>query len=219
MKILVVIPAFNEEATIAGVVRAAKELIHDVMVIDDGSEDTTTFTAMMEGAMVHRLKDNMGKGEALKAAFEYAVQTGYDWVITLDGDGQHDPRDIANFIPLFDDYDLILGNRTSDADRAAVLRRIASLLLNIAVSVVSWKRIYDSQIGFRAYSRRLLESVELRSSHFDMETEVVIKAARRGFRIGHARIRAIYAGEVSRFHKVKDSGRFIAVLLKSLAWW
>src|SRR5690242_19141017 len=100
MKTLLLIPAFNEEPTLPALLKAAKLYIHDILVIDDGSEDATTLVSVMEGAMTHRLKTNAGKGEALKVGFEYAISQSYDYVITMDGDGQHAPSDIQNFTPL-----------------------------------------------------------------------------------------------------------------------
>src|SRR6185436_3369826 len=119
----------------------------------------------------------------------------------MDGDGQHAPEDIAHFLPLLDKYDLILGNRMEDSGRVPLLRRIANQSSSLIVSALCVRRIYDSQTGFRAYRT-------------DLETEVIIKAARMGLRIGHCRIQTIYADEVSRFKIVKDSLRFIRVVFK-----
>jgi len=219
MSTLLVIPAFNEEQTLPGLVEAIRKHVPDVMVIDDGSEDATTLVSMLAGAMVHRLKDNMGKGEALKTAFEYALVKGYDHVITMDGDGQHNPEDLLNFLPLLEQYDLILGNRMDDSGRVPLLRRIANRTSSMIVSALCFQRIHDSQTGFRAYSANLLRKVTLYSSRYDMETEVIIKAARKRLRIGHTHIQTIYAGEVSRFRNLKDSARFFWVLVKSFTWW
>jgi len=219
MKCLLVIPAFNEEPTIPGLVKAAKEHIHDVMVIDDGSDDATTLVAALAGAMVHRLKTNMGKGVALKEAFAYAIDQGYDYVLTMDADGQHAPADIVNFLPLLGQYDLILGNRMSDAGRVPLLRRVGNLSSSLLVSVLCGQWIHDSQTGFRAYRTGLLRQIQLQSKRYDLETEVIIKAARKHFRIGHAHIQTIYADEVSRFRNVKDSLRFLSVIFKSFLWW
>jgi glycosyltransferase involved in cell wall biosynthesis len=219
MKNLLVIPAFNEEPCLPELVKAAKKHIQDIMVIDDGSTDATTLVAALAGAMVHRLKTNMGKGEALKTAFAYAIEQGYDRVLTMDGDGQHAPGDIVHFLPLLDQYDLILGNRMSDSGRVPLLRRVANLTSSFIVSALCGRRIYDSQTGFRVYSTDLLRRIKLQSSRYDLETEVIIKAARKGFRIGHVHIQTIYADEVSRFRNVKDSLRFLSVVFKSFLWW
>jgi glycosyltransferase involved in cell wall biosynthesis len=219
MKNLLVIPAFNEEPTIPQLVKAAKKHIQDIMVIDDGSTDATTLVAALAGAMVHRLKTNMGKGEALKTAFAYAIEQGYERVLTMDGDGQHDPNDIADFLPLLDQYDLILGNRRFDSGRVPFLRRIANLTSSLIVSALCGRRIYDSQTGFRAYNTDLLRRVKLHASRYDLETEVIIKASRKEFRIGQTHIQTIYAGEVIRFRNIKDLLRFLSVICKSFLWW
>jgi len=219
MKSLLVIPAFNEEPTVAGLVRTAKAHIPDILVIDDGSDDATTLVSALAGAMVHRLKTNMGKGVALKEAFAYAIDQGYDYVLTMDADGQHDPEDIVSFLPLLGRYDLILGNRMADSGRVPVLRRVANLSSSLIVSSLCGQWIHDSQTGFRAYRTELLGRVTLQSSRYDLETEVIIKAARKGFRIGHVRIQTIYADEVSRFRNVRDSLRFLSVVFRSFLWW
>ena len=219
MKILLVIPAFNEEPTLPAVVEKAKLYLPDILVIDDGSEDATSLVSALAGAMTHRLPQNVGKGEALKTAFAYALEHSYDWVFTLDGDGQHDPADIQNFLPLLENHDLVLGDRMADSAKVPFLRRIANMTSSLVISVLSGQRIHDSQTGFRAYRTGLLRQIRLQSSRYDLESEVIIKASRKGFRIGHARIQTIYAGEISRFRNFIDSGRFIIVVFKSFLWW
>jgi glycosyltransferase involved in cell wall biosynthesis len=217
MKGLLLIPAFNEQATIGPLVAAARNYLNDILVIDDGSVDATASIAAAEGATVLRMAKNMGKGAALKAGFAHALERSYNTVITMDADGQHDPRDLEFFLPVAGQYDLVLGNRMEEQARIPALRRIANLTSSRIVSAVSGQPIFDSQSGFRAYSLALLRQVRLDCSHYDLETEVIIKAARLGFRIGHCRIRTIYAGEVSRFRQFKDSLRFLKVIVKSMA--
>ena len=217
-KILLLIPAFNEEPTIAQVVEGAKKYISGILVVDDGSTDNTTPAATMAGAKVHRLERNMGKGAALQTGFNYALEHDYDWVITMDADGQHDAHDIASFLPLLESYDLLLGNRMKDRACVPLLRRAANLTSSFIVSVLCGRRIYDSQTGFRSYSATLLREVRFGCSHYDLETEAIIKASRKGFRIGHCRIQTIYLGEVSRLRKARDSFRFLIVVAKSFFW-
>lgn len=216
MKALLLIPAFNEERTIAPVLKTAKQFIGDILVVDDGSRDATSSEAAVAGAVVHRLEKNRGKGEALKAGFAYAIAHGYDFVITMDGDGQHDAQDIRHFLPLLDRYDMVLGSRIEARASVPLLRRLANFTSSLMVSALCGRRIHDSQTGFRSYSAELIKNVRLDCSHYDLETEVIIKAARQGFRIGHCRIRTIYASEVSRFRILKDSGRFLQVIVRSL---
>ena len=216
MRNLLVIPAFNEEPTLPGLINAAKAHFHDILVIDDGSSDATTLVSVMGGAMTHRFAENRGKGEALKAAFEYAIGEGYDWVFTMDGDGQHVPSDLPNFFPVLERYDLILGNRMHDRTAVPLFRRAVNCLSSLVVSAACAKWIHDSQTGFRAYSVKLLRAIRLESSRYELETEVLIKAVRRGFRIGYVPVQAIYAGGPNRSHSLKDWMRFLRVVAKSL---
>jgi glycosyltransferase involved in cell wall biosynthesis len=218
MKALVLIPAFNEEPTIRAVVTAAKKCITDILVVDDGSSDATGSEAATAGAVVYRLERNRGKGEALKVGFAYAIECGYNFVITIDADGQHDAEDIRHFFPLLDRYDLILGSRSEDRASVPLLRRLANFTSSVMVSALCARPIPDSQTGFRFYRGDLIRKVRLDCSHYDLETEVIIKAARQGFRIGHCRIRTIYGTEVSRFRNIRDSARFLQVIVRAL-WW
>lgn len=216
MKVLLLIPAFNEAPTIARLIRGGKQYIKDVLVVDDGSLDDTSLKARSEGAIVERFEKNMGKGQALKAGFTYALANGYESVVTMDGDGQHDPRDIENFLLVLERYDLVLGNRMEERATIPKLRLLANTVSSLMVSALAGSRIYDSQTGFRSYSVALLKQLQLNCSGYDLETEVIIKTAWLGFRIGHCRIQTIYAGEVSRFKNVRDSLRFLKVIGKSL---
>jgi glycosyltransferase involved in cell wall biosynthesis len=215
-EILLLIPAFNEERTIGAVVATARRFLQHILVIDDGSQDSTNSKAASAGALVRRLEPNRGKGEALKAGFAYALEHRYSYVITMDADGQHDAGDLRNFLPILDQYDLILGSRIADRESVPMLRRAANFTSSLLVSVLCGRRILDSQTGFRSYSSALIRNVKLDCSHYDLETEVIIKAARQGLRIGYCPIRTIYGEEVSRFKNLKDSIRFLKVIVKSV---
>ena len=135
--------------------------------------------------------------------------------MTLDGDGQHDTDDIAAFLPLLDRFDLILGNRMDDSRAMPWLRWTANRIANLFVSLASRRRIHDSQTGFRAYSEALLRKISLDGRRYELETEVIIKAAREGLRISECRIHTIYAGEVSRFRGIRDSIQFLRVVARA----
>jgi glycosyltransferase involved in cell wall biosynthesis len=190
-EILLLIPAFNEERTIGAVVATARRFLQHILVIDDGSQDSTNSKAASAGALVRRLEPNRGKGEALKAGFAYALEHRYSYVITMDADGP-------------------------DRESVPMLRRAANFTSSLLVSVLCGRRILDSQTGFRSYSSALIRNVKLDCSHYDLETEVIIKAARQGLRIGYCPIRTIYGEEVSRFKNLKDSIRFLKVIVKSV---
>src|SRR5262249_2615474 len=107
----------------------------DILVIDDGSTDQTSTTALSAGALVHRIERNGGKGAALKIGFRQAIEQGREWILTMDGDGQHNPDDIPNFMQLLDGYDMILGNRMEDSRKVPWLRRAANLSSSFIVSL------------------------------------------------------------------------------------
>lgn len=218
MRILLVIPALDEERSLPELIQSAKAHIHDILVVDDGSSDATGQVSEKTGALTHRFAVNRGKGVALKYAFEYALGQGYDWIFTMDGDGQHAADDLKNFFPLLDRFDLVIGNRMNDRRGVPLLRRLANFSSSLLVSMICGQWIPDSQSGFRAYSAKLLRSVELRSTRYELETEVIIKAARKGLRIGYTTIQTIYAGEVSRFRNLRDSLQFLQVIAKSVFW-
>src|SRR6185295_13712842 len=113
------------------------------------------------GVTAHRHETNRGKGEALKTGFAYALDRGYDCVITIDADGQHDPHDLAGFLPALDRFDLILGNRMEEGAAIPKLRHLANLSSSFIVSALCGQKILDSQTGFRAYSATLLRAVQL----------------------------------------------------------
>src|SRR5262245_51723248 len=165
MKTLLLIPAFNEAPTIGKLVSSSKKYIQDVLVVDDGSADGTASAA--SSATVHRHEYNLGKGTALKTGFNYALEHGYDYVITIDADGQHDPDDLKGFLPLLGQFDLILGNRMEERAHVPPLRRLANMSANFIVSALCGQQIHDSQTGFRAYTAALLRAVQLHCSHYD----------------------------------------------------
>ena len=149
-------------------------------------------------------------------AFGVAIQEQYDWLFTIDADGQHDPDDLKGFFPLLNDYDLILGNRMTDAGRVPLVRRLANRTSSAIVSALCGTRIEDSQTGFRAYRVDLLRRLDLKTQRFALESEVIVKAARSGFRVGHCRIKTIYGDEKSRYRNVRDSLKFLSMAVRLL---
>ncbi len=184
-RFLVLIPALNAESTLEPVIREARAQVEEVVVIDDGSSDRTAETALEAGARVLRHEANRGKGAALKRGFHYALEQDYDGVITLDADGQHLPADISRFIAarLATGGDLIIGGRAHLFEGMLARRRLANRFSAWAIALVSGVEVTDSQSGFRFYSADLLRRIELRSDRFDLESEVIVRAGRGGFRV------------------------------------
>ncbi|HVR38196.1 MAG TPA: glycosyltransferase family 2 protein [Thermoanaerobaculia bacterium] len=185
MKLLAIIPALNAAGTLEPVLAEAKKQIDPVIVVDDGSSDRTSDVARAGGAIVLRHDVNRQKGAALKTGFAYALEHGYDGVITLDADGQHLASEIPKFIAAANENnaDLIIGGRSHLFGGMLPRRRNANRFSAWCISKTSGVKITDSQSGFRYYSANLLRSIKLRTDGFDLESEVIVRAGRGGFPI------------------------------------
>lgn len=184
-RIAVIIPALNAEHTLAPVVQAARRQVADVVVIDDGSSDQTSRVGGENGATVLRHPVNRGKGGALKTGFAWALERGFDGVITIDADGQHLPSEISQLLEARRNSgaDLIIGGRAHHFHAMLPRRRLANRFSAWAIAIASGEHITDSQSGFRFYSAKLIRSVNLRSDGFSMESEVIVRAGRDGFKV------------------------------------
>jgi glycosyltransferase involved in cell wall biosynthesis len=201
-RILAIIPAYNEGTRVAPVVTGAAQFL-PTLVVDDGSGDDTAAQAEAAGASVLRQSPNQGKGAALRVAFRHALDEGYDAVIILDADGQHDPAEIPSFLTLYAQKhpDLIIGQRR--LRHMPPLRRLANYLGRISFSWAIGQPIPDNQSGYRLISRRLLEELEGgEEAGFEFEMEMIVICVRRGYVLDWVPIRTIYAGESSHINNV-----------------
>jgi glycosyltransferase involved in cell wall biosynthesis len=218
--ILVVIPAYNVAGTLAelvGRIRLHRQPV-DMLVIDDGSSDGTPVVAREAGSMTISHPTNRGKGAALRTGFEYAVRHDYDAVITLDGDLQHDPAEIDRFIAAWSGNDTLLVGARALNRSMPLPRRISNSLSSFLTSVFCATRIVDSQSGYRLIPVTLLRRAAFVSSQFELEAEVLIKAAKLGFRIEFLPVRTIYHSGKSWINPFSDTIRFLKMLLQSLFW-
>lgn len=214
--LLAVIPAYNEAARIGPVVRHLVALGLPVLVVDDGSRDTTTRVAREAGADVLR-RANGGKGTAIIAGCRRAVELGYRRVLLLDGDGQHDPAEAPRLIAAARrGADLVIGMRMLDLGRQPVYRRCFNRLSSLLVTMAAGQRIRDSQSGYRMCDPRLLLSLPLVGHKYDLETEMCILAARAGRKVVEVPIRVIYNDKISGVHPVYDTLRFFRAVAMSL---
>lgn len=199
---VVLIPAYNADRSVGGVVAEARKVMEDVIVVDDGSRDRTGDAARDAGAHVLVHAQNRGKGAALKTGFVYACEHGYDGVITLDADGQHLPHEIPKFIACREETgaDLIIGGRAHLFDKMVTHRRMANRLSAWSIAKASKTGISDSQSGFRFYSARLLRAVKLHTDGFDMESEVIVRAGCGGFKVVTTPIDLGFVNGVSTSH-------------------
>jgi hypothetical protein len=213
MSVVIVVPAFNEAATIAGVVAGARAHA-PVLVVDDGSTDATAAQAEAAGAEVIRHSRRRGKGAALATGFAAARERHAAAVVTLDADGQHDACDLPALLAAAREAPraIVIGSR-----RADLLPHDRSLAIQLAGFWVNWitgTPVADTQSGFRVYPLALLDDVALRGDRFVLETEVVIAALCRGWEIREVPIRVVpYAARRSRFHPVGDGVAITAHLV------
>jgi len=153
MRIVTIIPAYNEEKTIKEVVEVALKY-SDVLVVDDGSTDNTFSIANKSGSLVIKHDKNLGKGAAIKTGFKNALDNEYEIFVVMDGDGQHDPEFISALVSKMDDADIVIGSRFkgSDPDSMPVQRRFSNKLTTEIIKFVTGYHITDSQSGFRSFS-------------------------------------------------------------------
>lgn len=161
-RVVLVIPAFNEERSVGTVVRAGRALDYDVCVVDDGSVDRTSRRAAAAGAVVLRLPVNLGVGGALRCGFRWALDNGFDTVVQVDADGQHDPGQVGTLLDAMrgSGADMVVGSRFVDGSGPYAVRgarRLAMRVLSARVQSVSGIRVVDSSSGFRAIRRPLLD--------------------------------------------------------------
>ncbi len=219
MNLYVVIPALNEETYIGEIVSGICRLGFDVVVIDDGSRDSTGEAAQQNGAHVIRHAVRQGKGASLRDGFQYALTQGCDAVVTMDGDGQHAVSDLPAFIEKFEKepvYGVINGSRMLSCRAMPKVRLYTNRLMSALISWLCRQRIADTQCGFRLIRADVLRKVTLRSSGFQIESELLIEAARAGFTIGSVPVQTIYSDEKSNINPVIDTFRFIGFFINQL---
>jgi glycosyltransferase involved in cell wall biosynthesis len=208
---LILIPARNEAATIAQVVRGCRCAGFPVTVIDDASSDDTALLARQAGAEVLALAGpHHGKTAALHHALAGLPESA-DWIFFLDGDGQHDPADLGRFWNMRSQADLIVGNRFPDAARMPLPRRWTNRVMS---AVLRRSGILDSQCGFRLVRRSWLGSWLPAGHHFQFETEMALLAAARPGRVLNLPIPATYAREESKIVPWRDALNFARCLLR-----
>lgn len=187
--ILVVIPAFNEERCVAQVVKEVADAVPDahLLVVDDGSADRTRDVALGAGADVLSLPFNLGVGGALRAGFRYAVRFGYEQVVQVDGDGQHNPAEIPRLLAGLDDADLVIGARFAGEGAYQVrgARKLAMRLLARSLSRRTNVPLTDTTSGFRAFDRAAIETFarDYPAEYLGDTVEALVIAARAGLQV------------------------------------
>jgi len=208
------IPAYFEEAQIQAVARRALAQLDHVLVLDDGSADRTAEEARKAGAEVIRHEQNKGKGAAIKTGFRELLARGFAYVLVLDGDGQHLPEEIPGLIREANrtGASVIVGTRMSDTRKMPWVRKMTNRFMSAQISRLCRQRVPDSQCGFRLLRRDVIPHLFCESDKYDYETEMLLIAAREGFRIASTPVTTIYGQEKSKIHPVRDTIRFFKLI-------
>ncbi|HEU4974696.1 MAG TPA: glycosyltransferase family 2 protein [Baekduia sp.] len=214
-------PAYNESATILDVVRSVREHApgYDVLVVDDGSTDDTTKLAELAGARVLRLPFNLGIGGAVQAGFVYALEQGYTHMVQIDGDGQHDPRELHHLEAAMDtdDLDVVCGSRFITDDHhypAPISRRTGIHIFAYTLSALVGQRVTDPTSGFRLYNRRAITLFARDYPHDYPEVEAVLMLHHHRLTMREVPVQMmVRGGGVSSISTGKSAYYMIKVLL------
>lgn len=214
-KILTLLPAYNESVHIAKVINGAKVYL-PVLVMDDGSKDNTSEIARENGAIVIRQEPNQGKGAAMAKGFQYAFENGYDAVITIDADGQHNTAEIPLFLDEFskNHSDLIIGRR--DFRKMPFIRMCSNTIGTWMFSWAIGQYIPDNQSGYRLVSARLMQAMLSSGLHgFEFEVEMILRCVLEGYKLSWVTIQTIYADEHSHITPIRHAWRFILITFRT----
>ncbi len=203
-KVIIVMPAHNEEQSIGAVIDKAKKY-GTVVVVNDASTDNTEKEAKKHGAVVVTHKVNRGLGGALKTGFAEALKRNGDIIITLDADGQHEPDEIPKFLEAIKDYDFVLGARA--LNKYPFKKRFGNFFLNVATNFISGTYLKDTESGFRAFRRSALEKLHLQSERYQIALEIVFEVGKNKLSYTNVPIRVpIYVQGVGVIDGIKNFG-------------
>ena len=212
------IPAFNEEKNIAAIIAKLADIADSLIVCNDGSSDLTSDIAEKMGAFVINHEKNLGYGAAIRSIFLKAKELDGDILVTFDADGQHRIEDIENVTkPIIDqEADLVIGSRFLDESEKEVpqYRKVGIKVITKITNATIKKQLTDSQSGFRAYSKKVLNELNPSELGMGISTEILIKASSKNFRITEVPIKILYAGDTSTHNPVSHGSSVILSTIK-----
>jgi glycosyltransferase involved in cell wall biosynthesis len=191
MKICVIIPTYNEEKNIVDVIEKVKNYVQKIIVVDDGSNDNTTKKAKETGAIVLKHIVNMGKGSAAKTGCDYAYLHKYEKIILLDGDGQHNPKEIPEFIEQLKHADVVFGYRKFNKNMPWVFR-FGNQSINWVTKILYGINIKDTQGGYRAFNTKVYKKIRWKASDYSMESEMIANVGKHKLKYSQVPIQTIY---------------------------
>ncbi len=218
MNITIGIPAYNEEKNIASIITKLKNITNSIIVCDDGSSDLTSKIAEDLGAIVVKHNTNLGYGAAIRSIFLKAKSVNCDVLVTFDADGQHNTGDIPHIIDpiLKNESDIIIGSRfLNDTEKNIPhYRKVGIKIITKITNVSIKKQLTDSQSGFRAYSKQVLNELNPSELGMGISTEILIKASSNNFRISEVPIKISYDGETSTHNPISHGSSVIISTIK-----
>jgi len=220
MKIVIGIPAYNEEKNIASILIKLKKISQDIIVCNDGSNDLTGKIAKELGAIVIEHKKNLGYGSAIKSIFLKAHEINADVLVTFDADGQHRIEDINTILePIKNNSaDIVIGSRfLNNNQEIPTYRKIGIKAITKLTNVTGGTKITDSQSGFRAYNKKILDKIIPQESGMGISTEILIKAQKADFKITEVPITILYDGDTSTHNPISHGSSVILSTLKYVA--
>jgi glycosyltransferase involved in cell wall biosynthesis len=223
MKTCVVIPAYNAKKHIAEVITRCLPQVDTIIVVDDGSSDCTGIIALNSKAnIVHRQWPNQGIGAALRMGFRIALSEAVnaDIIVSLDADGQHAPEEIPALIApiLQGKADMVIGTRFDTKSEVPIYRKFGIDMINLSFNIFNSRPLRDTQSGFRAYKKEVLQKLTIEEDRFSYSTEVLVKIRHMGLKIGEVPIKCIYHKELAENSTSNPVSHGMAVLLKTLYW-
>jgi glycosyltransferase involved in cell wall biosynthesis len=210
----VVIPCLNEAATIGGLIGEIRRILPSILVVDDGSTDETGSIARRAGADIIRHPEPLGKGASLNDGWRWLSDRGFTWALSMDGDGQHHPGDIERFLGRATNSraSLIVGNRMLNAAAIPWLRRRVNIWMSERLSHLTGRALPDTQCGFRMMELRCWRKLRLQTSHYEIESELLLGFLAAGHAVEFLPIRVIYRNQQSKIRPLLDT-------LRWFRWW
>lgn len=212
-KIVAIIPFYNEKDFLKSVVSETLKYVDLIIAVDDGSTDDSAVTIKdFENVLILKNEKNFGKGYSLQKGFDTAINLNFDIIVTIDGDGQHNPEFIPKLLEELNYSDAVIGNRLNDIRSMPFHRILSNKITSFLLSKKLGIKICDSQSGFRAFKKKVIEGVKTEFYGFEAESEIIVKIARKNFKINFIDIPTIYGNQKTKMKSVQAIKGFLKVL-------